>query len=239
MTSKEMLRFSLNSVYDVGCISAFSLAELVDMMTSKQCRIVRSQRSKLLNAISQEEDNECWNLAQKLITRAKQNDSGEGHNGISRILARLKNIEKRILGDADLIFVENSRYHHVRDLISGRCNLQKDGLFKISDSDVYCFGILERSHMIPLVMRLTFKYRFQEGVQIGPCLIEFLPSCDTSSPEAQVLKIELIKAQTSLGENATWASTSECRMGSVLLGKFQSISSNNDTILFYVNNCAH
>ena len=97
MTSKEMLRFSLNSVYDVGCISAFSLAELVDMMTSKQCRIVRSQRSKLLNAISQEEDNECWNLAQKLITRAKQNDSGEGHNGISRILARLKNIEKRIL----------------------------------------------------------------------------------------------------------------------------------------------
>ena len=88
-------------------------------------------------------------------------------------------------------------------------------------------------------MRLTFKYRFQEGVQIGPCLIEFLPSCDTSSPEAQVLKIELIKAQTSLGENATWASTSECRMGSVLLGKFQSISSNNDTILFYVNNCAH
>ena len=113
MTSKEMLRFSPNSVYDVSCISAFSLAELVDMMSIRQGRIVRSQRSKLLNAITEEEDKECWNLAQKLITRAKQNDSGEQQNGISRILGRLKNIEKRILGDGDLIFVENSRYHHV------------------------------------------------------------------------------------------------------------------------------
>ena len=54
MTSKEMLRFSLNSVYDVSCISAFSLAELVDMMGIRQARIVRSQRSKLLNAITEE-----------------------------------------------------------------------------------------------------------------------------------------------------------------------------------------
>ena len=51
MSSKEMLRFSLNCIYDVGLISSFNLAELVDMMSSKQCRIVRSQRSKLLNAI--------------------------------------------------------------------------------------------------------------------------------------------------------------------------------------------
>ena len=146
----------------------------------------------------------------------------------------MKNIEKRILGDGDLIFVENSRYHHVKDLISGRCNLQKIGLFKIADSDVYCFGNLERSHMIAIVMRLTFKYKFVEGAQQGTRFIEFIPSCDTSSPEAQAIKLELIKTQKDLGENITWASTSECRMGSVLLGRFQSISCNNDTVLFYV-----
>ena len=109
MTAKEMLRFSLNSVYDVSCIQAFSLTELVDMMSIRQARIVRSQRSKLLNAITEEEDKEAWNIAQKLITRAKQSDSGDQQNGISRILGRLKNIERRLLGNQDYIFVENSR----------------------------------------------------------------------------------------------------------------------------------
>ena len=236
MTAKEMLRFSLNSVYDISCIQAFSLTELVDMMSIRQARIVRSQRSKLLNAITELEDKETWNLAQKSITRAKQTDSGDQQNGISRILGRLKNIERRLLGNQDYIFVENSRYNHVKDLISGRCVLEKMGLFKIAESDVYCFGILERSHMIAIVMRLTFKYRFVEGVQ-GPRFIEFIPSCDTSSPEAQAIKLELVKAQKDLGESVTWASTSECRMGSVLMGRFQSIQSNNDTVLFYVQNC--
>ena len=103
--------------------------------------------------------------------------------------------------------MENSRYHHVKDLIFGRCNLQKIGLFKIADSNVYCFGILERSHMIAIVMRLTFKYKFVEGAQQGTRFIEFIPSCDTSSPEAQAIKLELIKTQKDLGENITWAST--------------------------------
>ena len=176
------------------------------MMSSKQCRIVRSQRSKLLNAITQEEDPECWGLAQRLITRAKANDTGEGQNGINKILVRLKNMEKRLLGDSELIFIENSRYHHQKDLVGGRCTLTKVGLFKavISSNDVYCLGVLERSHMMPIIMRLTFKYSFQEGTQIRPRFVEFLSSSDTSSPEAQALKIELMKAQSELGENVIW-----------------------------------
>ena len=178
----------LNIVYDVECISSFNLSELIDMMSSKQCRIVRSQRSKLLNAITQEEDPECWGLAQRLISRAKANDMGDGHNGVNKILSRLKNMEKRLLGDSDLIFVEKSRYHHQKDLISGRCTLTKVGLFKISDSEVFSFGILKRSHMLPLVMKLTLKYRFQEGVIIGPRFVEFLSSSYTNSSEAQAFE---------------------------------------------------
>ena len=168
MSAREMLRFSLNVIYDVGLISSFNLSELVDMMSSKQCRIVRSQRSKLLNAITQEEDPESWNLAQRLITRAKSNDTVEGQTGINKILVRLKNMEKRLLGDSEHIFVENSRYLHQKDLVGGRCLLTKVGLFKavIASNDVFCLGVLERSHMLPVLMRLTFKYSFQEASQI-------------------------------------------------------------------------
>ena len=101
------------------------------------------------------------------------------------------------------LLLENSRYHHQKDLVGGRCTLTKVGLFKavISSNDVYCLGVLERSHMMPIIMRLTFKYSFQEGTQIRPRFVEFLSSSDTSSPEAQALKIELMKAQSELGEN--------------------------------------
>ena len=100
MSGMEMIRLSLSVIYDITFISSYEVSELVQMLSPKQARILRSQRNRILNGVTKSDHPDAWQIVQAIIAKSKQSSDDLSTSGVTKILNKISSMERRLLGGA-------------------------------------------------------------------------------------------------------------------------------------------